>query len=341
MKNCEVSEKDDKYMSWDEFKEQYLPKVEYLAEITGLPRDYYMYKEATVIYEEDIEECSMDEDNRFVDYVMRCILDWDGKYVTTPLLYCIRQTGGAEEIFDEVYRVWANRFCRGDELLFRRGPIGSGTRSEPGKGDLVDIFLIGRSSDSTTLLSHNFGEDFADCGWPVAVNVKHKSYMSNEELTKGLRDLADALDARFKNCYPPSSDGYIVPNCKEEQAILYGLYKKRFDPHAAVIANAGYPLHKTIKDAGWLDPNVHLDSGIGQMLERGWPELYERVWKKELSPLEALLKTGWVDPEDLYDALTSNGKTQEDVEDHLEQADDSDEDLLKELEDVSTCTCRS
>ena len=42
-----------------------------------------------------------------------------------------------------------------------------------------------------------------------------------------------------------------------------------------------------------------------------------------MSPLEALLKTGWVEPEDLYDALTSNGKTQEDVEDQVEQVDDS------------------
>jgi hypothetical protein len=341
MKNCEVSEKDDKYMSWDEFKEEYLPKVEYLAKIVGIPRDYGFYKHEIPIYEEDIEECSMDEDNDFVDFVIRCILDWEGKYVTPPLLYHLRETDGAEEIFDEVYRVWAYRFCRGDELLFRRKPIDCGTRSDSGKGDIVDIFLLRKSSDSTTLLSHGFGEDFADCGWPVAVKVKHKSYMSNEELTKGLRDLADALEARFENCYPPSSDGYIVPNCKQEQAILCGLYRKRFDAHAAVIANPGYPLHKTIKDAGWLDPNVTLDSGIGQMLKRGWPELYKRVRKKELSPFEALLETGWVDTINLYDALTSNGKTQEDVEDQVERVDDSGEDLLKELEDVSTCTCRS
>jgi hypothetical protein len=39
MKNCEVSEGDDKYMSWDEFKEEYLPKVKYVAALLGLSRE--------------------------------------------------------------------------------------------------------------------------------------------------------------------------------------------------------------------------------------------------------------------------------------------------------------
>jgi len=337
MEKDNMLEEDDKYMSWDEFKEEYLFKVEYLAKIVGLPRDYKFWKEATIVYEEDIEECRMDDDHDFVDYVMRCILDWEGKYVTTPLLYCLRETDGAEEIFDEVYRIWAFRFCRDDELLFLRRPIGRGTRSEPGKGDLVDIFLIGRSLDSTTLLNHGFGEDFADCRWPVAVKVKHKSCMSNEELTKGLRDLADALEAGFKNCYLPSSDGYIVPNSKEEQAILCGLYMNNPKLHQDVKWNQGVSLDQIIKMAGWIHPHVSLNTGLGKMLQGGWPELYERALSREITPFEALLKTGWVDPEDLYDALTSNRKTQEDVEDQVEQVDHLDgsiEEILQEMEDL-------
>jgi hypothetical protein len=336
MKNCEVSERDDKYMSWDEFKEQYLPKVEYLAEITGLPRDYYMYKEATVVYEEDIEECSIDEDNRFVAYVMRCILDWEGKYVTTPLLHCIRETDGAEEIFDEVYRVWANRFCRGDELLFRRRPVGRGTRSEPGKGDIVDIFLIDKSADSPTLLNHGSGEDFADCVWPVAVKVKHKSCMSKKELTKGLRDLADALEADFKNCYLPTSDGYRVIGDKKHQAVLIGLHENNPDLHSEVTV-FNFPLDEAIKETGWIDPNISLDSGLREMLQGGWPKLYKRVLWDGMTPFEALLETGCVDARTVYEVFKKNGKFRDIVEKQKGQAERieyTDKDLLQHLENL-------
>ena len=38
MEKDNILEEDDKHMSWDEFKEEYLPKVEYLAKIVGVPR---------------------------------------------------------------------------------------------------------------------------------------------------------------------------------------------------------------------------------------------------------------------------------------------------------------
>jgi hypothetical protein len=337
MKNKKTLENHDRYISWDEFKKQYLSKVEYLAQIVGLDRDKIVIKDKLSLDGEDEEENIMDDDHIFVDGVMKRIIDWEDKYVKRPLLFTLMETDGAEEIFDEVYRIWAFRFCRGDELLFPRRPKGRGTRSEPGKGDLVDIFLIGRSLDSTTLLNHGFGEDFADCIWPVAVKVKQKSCMSNDGLIMGLRDLADALEAGFKNCYLPSSDGYLPPSNREEQAILCGLYKNSPDLHAGVTTNPGYPLHKAIRDAGWLDPDLTLDTGLGEMLQRGWPDLYEGVLDGELSPFEALLKTGWVNSEDVYEIFGKYSETRDDVEDkiadvdHLEGAIDE---LLQEMEEI-------
>jgi hypothetical protein len=323
-------------MSWDQFKEEYLPKVEYLAKITGIHRRYKFHGHTIPIYVEDIDECCMDEDKDYVDYVMRCILDCEGKYVTTPLLYYIRETDGAEEIFDEVYRIWARRFCRGEELLFRRRPIGRGTRSEPGKGDIVDIFLIGKSSDSPTLLNYGFGEDFADCVWPVAVKVKHKSCMSKEELTKGLRDLADAIEADFTNCYLPTSDGYRVIGDKKHQAVLIGLHKNNPDLHSEVTV-FNFPLDEAIKETGWIDPNISLDSGLREMLQGGWPKLYKRVLGDGMTPFEALLETGCVDARTVYEVLNENGKFRDADEKQKEQAwriDYTDEDLLERLENL-------
>ena len=46
----------------------------------------------------------------------------------------------------------------------------------------------------------------------------------------------------------------------------------------------GYDVHTSIRDAGWINPNISLEDGVGVMLQKGWPELYEKVLDKEMSP---------------------------------------------------------
>jgi hypothetical protein len=102
-----------------------------------------------------------------------------------------------------------------------------------------------------------------------------------------------------------------------------------------------------MKLVGWLDPEVSLDTGIGEMLKRGWPELYGKVLEGKMTPFEALLKTGYVHPEDLFDILGNSKEIQTLVEEKFppyewihrkqnenEQVEDSNEQLLQELEEL-------
>lgn len=77
-------------------------------------------------------------------------------------------------------------------------------RSEPGKGEIVGIYILGpaeRWCDSVvggynkTAMCGSAGEDYADSGWPIVVKVKAK--VSRSELSQHLRDLADAVDDGF------------------------------------------------------------------------------------------------------------------------------------------------
>ena len=64
-----------------------------------------------------------------------------------------------------------------------------------------------------------------------------------------------------------------------------------------------------MKEAGWINPNVSLDTGIGELLQKGWSDLYEKVLTGKMSPFEALLETGWVHPKDVYEVCKNNKKT--------------------------------
>ena len=101
-----------------------------------------------------------------------------------------------------------------------------GRRSEPGKGEIVQMYLID-DCYAKTLINPSVGEDYADCVWPVVVKVKPNSDITDQDLIRALRDLADSLEADFRNCYLPSSDGYVVPKSKKTQAIFCGLLKKQ------------------------------------------------------------------------------------------------------------------
>jgi hypothetical protein len=151
------------------------------------------------------------------------------------------------------------------------------------------------------------GEDFADSLEPIVAKVKQKSCIRNNELAEALRDLADAIDGKFINCmFSPYAHRLVLPDHKDYQAILCGLYRSDRKHWYRVRTTPGYDVHTSIKDAGWINPNISLEDGIGVMLQKGWPELYERVLDKELSPFEGLLETGHVHPKDMHE-VCGNG----------------------------------
>ena len=60
----------EEYMFCTEFKKQYLPKVQYLAQILGLNRDEIVRKIKESLNEGDLVEGIGDEDYVFIDGVM-------------------------------------------------------------------------------------------------------------------------------------------------------------------------------------------------------------------------------------------------------------------------------
>jgi hypothetical protein len=275
--------------------------MEYLAEMFKLDHDKLIKKVRKSHYKIDFKCKDIDDDYRFVEGVIDSIIDIEGDWKEKPLLYKLRNTNGAEDIFDEVYRIWINRVPRDNELYFEKAPRYRGRRSEVGKGDIVDIYSAYRESNST-YMSLNMGEDFADSLEPIVVKVKQKSCIRNNELAEALRDLADAIEGKFINCmFSPYAHRLVLPDHKDYQAILCGLYRSDRKHWYRVRTTPGYDVHTSIKDAGWLNPNISLEDGIGVMLQKGWPELYERVLDKELSPFEGLLETGHVHPKDMHE----------------------------------------
>jgi len=305
MEKENISEKDNKNMSWEEFKNRYLSKVKYLAKMLELERDKLIKKVKESHYKRDLKCKVIDDDYRFVTGVMDSIIDVEGDWEEKPLIYKLRNTD-AEAIFDEVYRIWINRVPLDNKLYFEKAPRYRGRRSEVGKGDIVDIYSAYRESNDT-YMSLNIGEDFADSLNDIVVKVKQKACISNDELAKALRDLADAIDEKFINCcFSPYAHRLKLPDHKEYQAILCGLYKSDRKHWYRVRTIPDYDVHTSIKDAGWINPNISLEDGIGVMLQKGWPDLYEKVLDREMSPFEALLETGHVHPKDLYE-VCGNG----------------------------------
>lgn len=78
-------------------------------------------------------------------------------------------------------------------------------RSEPGKGEIINLFLLKPGRTGPDPFIKNFGngslmgfihaEDFAKCHWEIA--VKSKLQVSEKELVQSLRDLADAIEKKI------------------------------------------------------------------------------------------------------------------------------------------------
>lgn len=100
-------------------------------------------------------------------------------------------------------------------------------RSEPGKGEMVDILLLtpkkpgkptGYSYSSGLIMYPGWGqtsicpdrvEDYAVCGHPIAIKVKDS--VEKSELIRSLRDLADALEANVNLHVRPLTKAYAEP----------------------------------------------------------------------------------------------------------------------------------
>ena len=88
-------------------------------------------------------------------------------------------------------------------------------RSEPGRGDMVKIYVLGRADKHADSMipsygqisagcGPNIGEDFAETRWPVVVKVELG--VPDEELAQHLRDLADSIPRKVidRDNYIPS-----------------------------------------------------------------------------------------------------------------------------------------
>jgi hypothetical protein len=97
----------------------------------------------------------------------------------------------------EIIRV---HFVTEEEIRHR----GIEQRSKPGKGEMVDLFLMApfnpdapgadeyyQRGDGRTIIHCSRGEDFADCIFPIA--IKTKDNVENHQLIQCLLDLAQWL----------------------------------------------------------------------------------------------------------------------------------------------------
>ena len=78
-------------------------------------------------------------------------------------------------------------------------------RSQPGKGEIINLFLLKpyptgpdpfiKTFGGTSMMGFIQAEDFAKCHWEIT--VKSKLNVSERELVQSLRDLADAIEKKF------------------------------------------------------------------------------------------------------------------------------------------------
>jgi hypothetical protein len=113
------------------------------------------------------------------------------------------------------------------------------------------------------------------------LKIKLNSHITQEDLIKALRDLADSLEANFSNCYLPPGRGWVVPGSKEEQALLCSMYENPARVYQTVNRNPGGALDKLIEKTG-------LKYQYEEMLQNHWPELYEKVLEGQMSASEAI-----------------------------------------------------
>jgi hypothetical protein len=318
----------DRIISWPEFKQQYLPEVEKLAEILGLCREDMIKNYKHPVVKDD--SWIPDEDWKFVNTMMHVIQECRTREDSQGFLRRLREHEGARNMFEDLSRIWLFGWTLFGECYFNLTAGYGGRRSELGKGDVVDILLLSEAGDHT-YIDFIVGEDYADTSYPVVVKIKRNSDMTDEGIVRALRDAADSYEASFNNCLLRKNlvpdaitcrpfATYRVPTNKELQAILVGIHKNNPELHEGLLRGDISPT-LAMKEAGWIDPEVSLDTGVAEMLQKGWPELYARVLNGKMSPFCALLETRVVNSKNVYEV-------------EVEQIGKTDKDLLQELEDL-------
>ena len=209
----------DEYLSWPEFKKLYFSKIEKLAKILGLNKEDVINS-----YESRSNSCKGkniyrgDVDWMFVDGVIETVMRSESKKEKFSYLRKLKINDGAKEMFDEIYRMWLLQLW--DERVFRipKEPRFRNTRSEPGKGDIADIYLLDRDFRGRTYVDLIITEDYANCHYPVVIKVKHNSDMTGEEIISSLREFADFLEGDSSNIEVILYGGGFLSNDKEMQA---------------------------------------------------------------------------------------------------------------------------
>jgi hypothetical protein len=303
-----MKENKDERMSWQEFKELYLPKVEKLADMLGIEREEMINFCTVDLPKDSWWHDVIDDDWKFIYGVMntiyRCPLKHERRYRYERL----ERTKGAKEIFDEVYRIWASvtySIAKGIHF-YETYPL-SEKPSEFGKGDIIDIFSLDDPNNEGIIIEIGGGEDLADTNFSVVVKVKHSGRLANWEVPGALRDLADSIEADFKNCFHSCLPRTYNVTTKEVQAILCGLHKSNPELHNEVVDwDTRMGLFEAIREAGWIDPELRVSSmspafaGIRKVLEMIRPDLLEQILAEKMTPFEALIEIGWVEPSDVY-----------------------------------------
>ena len=92
--------------------------------------------------------------------------------------------------------------------------------SQSETGEMIGIYLLGPATEEfcdnyvgvhgQTAICGSIGEDFANTAWPIVVKVKAE--VTQAELSRHLRDLADAIDQGF---FVSPSHQEILPESKE------------------------------------------------------------------------------------------------------------------------------
>ena len=219
MQKENISEHDENYMSSDEFKQKYLSEVESLCEILGLDRDKIVRDYKGSLDQDELKESIIDDDLIFIHGVVYCISECENKQEKKRRSRKLYNHEGAKALFEAIYKMWEFREILDSQIYLPKRDYLGGRRSEPGKGDLIDIYALDEHGDSdSTFIWRNVVEDYADCKWPVVVKVKHNSGLTREDCIKVLRDLTETLEANFENCALAGPyDGFIVRGGGDEQ----------------------------------------------------------------------------------------------------------------------------
>jgi len=276
-------------MSFEEFKEKYLAKIRYLAELFDL--DEWKERSSAIGLRTNEDKNEAYDDWRFIDCVMTYIRCCEEKEEKKRALWKLYENDGVQDIFDEIYRIWSVEkydYLSKHWPFTRRKVLDSPRRFDAGQGEIVDRLCISGSSAGPHVY-YLLGEDFAEARYPIEIKIKHNSGMTSEEVAGALLHAARSYEYKFtKGIMEEKEDlGLRIQQLRASRIGLYTANRSVYRDFEFGLCDRDIAM----KLVGWLDPEVSLDTGIGEMLKRGWPELYESVLEGNMTAFEALQKT--------------------------------------------------